>query len=150
MIKQTFPLWKLVQISTGILLFEDDAMDAVYEVMNFMTQQDLSTASLPSAMNESRPWLLQQCPFLANINLLTKQPKEYYTEAIKAAVAKYGDEHTIAPIPADDIQRHNPFEDAYDINPNIKTLGFNTDTGDVSSVEIDEDGNTISTPLTEE
>ncbi len=54
-------------------------MEGLYDILNFMTGDDLFTHQLPRACNECRPWLLAQYPELT---------EEALTPSLDAALAQ--------------------------------------------------------------
>lgn len=66
--KQAFALAQILSITTGRLLCED--IGAVYDILNYMTGDNLFTHQLPRASDEARPAILAQHPELADLELL--------------------------------------------------------------------------------
>lgn len=62
-----FPLADALTITTGKLLSRRH-MDGVYKILNFMTQDSLFTHQLPRACEAMQPVLLDQHPWLAELN----------------------------------------------------------------------------------
>jgi hypothetical protein len=60
------PLGDVLTITTGALVSRDH-MDGVYRILNYMTGDNLFTHQLPRAMDEARPVILAQHPWLASI-----------------------------------------------------------------------------------
>ncbi len=50
--KKTFPLAQVLSITTGRLFCD---MDGIYEILNFLTNDNLFTHQLPGAANEVKP-----------------------------------------------------------------------------------------------
>ena len=61
---KSFSLGDVLSITTGRLVSERH-IDGVYDILNFMTGDNLFTHQLPRAMEECRPFLLKQFPELA-------------------------------------------------------------------------------------
>ncbi|MCL2439102.1 MAG: hypothetical protein FWD15_01165 [Alphaproteobacteria bacterium] len=61
--KKEFTLAQILNITTGYLV-SDGRIDDVYDVLNFMTGDDLMTHSLPRATEFAKPFLLKQFPQL--------------------------------------------------------------------------------------
>jgi hypothetical protein len=95
----------------------------VYDILNFMTGDNLFTHQLPRASRECKPWLLRQLPFLATPEItravdelgaaldLTgdKGDREKVVKKwLAGMVKKYGKTHPVQPIPPDDHDRVNP------------------------------------------
>lgn len=66
--KKTFPLGTVLSITTGRLL-APNGIGGVYEILNFMSGDNLFTHQLPRVMDECKPYLLQQFPQLADVDV---------------------------------------------------------------------------------
>jgi hypothetical protein len=66
MATQTFPLADILSVTTEKLLSRRH-MDGIYEILNFMTGQDVFTHQLGDACDKAKPALLQQHPNLADV-----------------------------------------------------------------------------------
>lgn len=63
-----FYLGTILSITTGVLLTNTDPpIEDIYNILNFMTRDNLSTLQLPRVADECRPYLLEQHPFLNEI-----------------------------------------------------------------------------------
>lgn len=65
--KRTFHLGVVLSITHGVLVAPRH-MDDVYEILNFMTADNLFTHQLPRACDECKPHLLEQHPQLAELD----------------------------------------------------------------------------------
>lgn len=68
-----FPLRVVLSASTGRLLTEpkgphDNGIGDLYEILNWMTNDNLMTHQLPRAAGECQPWLLRWFPELRGAN----------------------------------------------------------------------------------
>jgi hypothetical protein len=63
-----FDLSDILSVVPGCLV-SSRHMDGVYDILNFMTGDNLFTHQLPRAMGEARPVILAQHPWLASIAL---------------------------------------------------------------------------------
>lgn len=61
---RTFPLGDVLSITTGRFL-SSRGMDGIYEILNYMTGDNLFTHQLPRAIDECAPWLLRRYPHLS-------------------------------------------------------------------------------------
>lgn len=62
-----YHLADVLSVTTGILLpspNREHPIDAMYDILGYMTGEDLFTHALPSAADAARPFLLQQFPAL--------------------------------------------------------------------------------------
>lgn len=83
---------------TGERLVSPRAIAGVYDILNFMTGDNLYTHQLPRACRECRPHLLAQHPFLAGIDdsAVTRETWRGWLDDI---VARHGETLSIAPLP---------------------------------------------------
>jgi hypothetical protein len=61
---RTFPLGDVLSVTTGRFL-SSRGMGGIYEILNYMTGDNLFTHQLPRAMDECAPWLLRRYPHLS-------------------------------------------------------------------------------------
>lgn len=61
-----FPLADALSVTTDKLLSRSH-MDGIYEILNYMTGQSLFTHQLPNAADKAKPALIQQHPYLAEL-----------------------------------------------------------------------------------
>lgn len=108
-----FPLDEILTISTGRLVARRH-MDAVYDVLNHLTGDNLFTHQLPRALDACLPSVLAQHPDLAAI-----QPGDVPADAdliwpwLDAMEAKYGKTRSLVPVA--DWEHQDPIEEACDI-----------------------------------
>lgn len=96
-------------------------MEAIYDILNFMTGDSLHTHQLPRASRECAPWLLRRHPQLADCDTsaLEKLTDDTSKEArhsliegwLRMQVAKYGKMLSVEPIPADYHERKDPLQE---------------------------------------
>lgn len=63
---KSFPVVVVLTVTTGRLLCE---MEDVYDILNFMTGDNLFTHQLPRASDQCSPWLLKWYPELAEAGI---------------------------------------------------------------------------------
>lgn len=68
MTTKTFPLGTVLSITTGRLL-APNGVGGIYEILNWMTGDNLYTHQLPRVMRECAPFLLKQFPALADVDV---------------------------------------------------------------------------------
>jgi len=73
--KREFPLGTVLSVTTGMLVSRDH-VGGLYEILNFMTGDNLYTHQLPRAGEECKPSLLEQHPELADVEV----PDEFRDE----------------------------------------------------------------------
>lgn len=92
-----FQLGDILSITTGKLVSKRH-MDGVYDILNFMTGDNLFTHQLGRASNECRSALLEQHPQLAAVTGDEVTP-ENFKAWIEAQCAEFGDELMVQPLP---------------------------------------------------
>jgi hypothetical protein len=117
---KSFDLGDVLTISTGFMVAAS-GINAVYEMLNFMTNDSLFTHQLPRAMKECQPYLVRQYPFLgspelaaavlelekemAAPNLSGEERRIQCMQWVALQKERYGSSLMIEPIPADDHTR---------------------------------------------
>ena len=113
-IGREFPLDEVLTVSTGALLARRH-MDAVYDVLNFLTGDNLFTHQLPRALISCQPAVLAQHPDLAEI-VVPEWGEDVHAE-IMAWLAeletKYGTTRVLVPIA--EWEHRDPVEEACDL-----------------------------------
>jgi hypothetical protein len=114
---KTFPLGDVLNIATGNLITN---VGAIYDVLNYMTGDDLMTHALPRAMETCQPNILAQHPQLADVSLPAKPDGHKWTsesvaEWLKEQEAQYGVELTITPLTKGLHTRINPLVELADM-----------------------------------
>jgi hypothetical protein len=104
-----FHLGDILSITTGCLV-SPRGMDAVYEILGYMTGDTLWTHQLPRVAKECRPWLFRQHPQLEAVKVDAMPPGEveaWLADQVKA----HGEMLPVSPIPKDDHERKNPLQE---------------------------------------
>ena len=121
-----FHLGDVLSITTGRLV-SPRHIDGVYDILNFMTGDNLFTHQLPRASDECKPYLVAQFPQLAADKMDSALAE--LGDALKAKtgkadannivadwlakqVAKYGEILTVKSIPTDAHEVKNPIAEA--------------------------------------
>ena len=110
---KSFPLGDILSVTTGCLL-SPRHIEGVYDILNYMTRDNLFTHQLGRASNECKPWLLRQHPQLADVtgdDITTDNFRDWLAKA----VARFGDELPVEPIPRDDHEVKNPIKELVDM-----------------------------------
>lgn len=105
---RTFPLGDVLTITTGRLVAAG-GMDAVYEILNFLTGDSLHTTQLPRAKRWAAPLILDANPKLRAVSLPrldemlargnSARPMDACTEWVRESATVVGDSVTLAPLP---------------------------------------------------
>ena len=97
-----FHLGDILSVTTGRLL-SPTKMSGVYEILNYMTQDDLFTTQLPRAAVECRPSLVKRYPWLEEIDDSDDIDwQASWKEWLADKVAKHGEYHEVEPISPED------------------------------------------------
>lgn len=117
---KAFHIGDILSITTGRLV-SPRHMEGVYEILNYMTGDNLFTHQLPRASNECKPHLLRQHPKLADADVspLDKLADDTAPDArrslidgwMRMQVAAFGETLLVEPIPQDDHERKNPWDE---------------------------------------
>jgi hypothetical protein len=97
---RAFDLGDILTITTGRLC-AIRGMDAVYDILNFLTGDSLFTHQIPRACRECGPWLLRQHPQLAAVTQDELGPENYAANLAKWK-GRFGETLSVTPIPRDD------------------------------------------------
>lgn len=128
MTTKRFHLGDVLTITTGRLVSLRH-MEAVYDVLNWMTGDNLMTHQLPRAMDECQPHLLAQHPDLAGIEVpdFGDGPREQLEIAIAdwlaEQVARFGEYREVAALADGDHTVIDPLEELAMNYPNIPVIG---------------------------
>ena len=115
-----FHLGDILSITTERLV-SPRHMDGVYEILNFMTRDNLFTHQLPRACSECKPYLLRQHPDLAGIEV-PELDKDSWKPWLEQQVAIYGEFLAVEQIPMDDHSQRNPLEELIEMMPDKKVI----------------------------
>ncbi len=88
--QKLFHLGDILTVTTGKLV-STRHMDGVYDILNFMTRDNLFTHQLGRANNECKPALLEQHPQLATVTGDDVTP-ENFKAWIEAQCAEFGEQ----------------------------------------------------------
>jgi hypothetical protein len=108
-----FDLGDILTITTGRLVALR-GMDAIYDILNFMTGDNLFTHQLPRGMQECAPYLLRQHPQLAAVTEDELGPENYAANLVKWK-QRFGETLPVAKIPMDDHTRKDPLVELYEM-----------------------------------
>ena len=91
-----FHLGDVLSVTTGKLLTAH--IGGIYNILNFMTGDNLFTHQLPRACDECAPYLRQQFPQIAD-ETATEVTGENWKEWMEVAEERYGAWFDVAPLP---------------------------------------------------
>jgi len=92
-----FHLGDILSVTTDKLM-SPRLMDGVYDILNFMTGENLFTHQLPRARDVCAPYLLKQWPAIAEANC-DGVNLENWRERLDQLAVKYGEELEVEPLP---------------------------------------------------
>lgn len=122
----SFHLGDVLTITTGALV-SPRHVDGIYDILNFMTGDNLFTHQLPRAMDECQPHLLAQHPDLADVTIPDWSGAADVKEAVEAWLAQqvqaFGEYRDVAPLAAGDHTVINPFDELAMMRPDMKVVG---------------------------
>ncbi len=127
MTTKSFHLGDILTITTGRLV-SPRHMDGVYDVLNWMTGDDLFTHQLPRAMDECQPHLLAQHPDLARIEvpdfdaIRPDRVKAWIDEWLARMVAVHGEHREVAPLAANEHTRIDPLAELAMNHPHLTVI----------------------------
>lgn len=110
-----FHLGDILSITTGCLV-SPDLIDGVYQIMNWMTQDNLFTHQLVTAQPACSRSLKEQLPFTASTEFprwLTGKGEDAIREWLAGEVAKHGEFHPVSPLPRGEWE-HRTFDGVLD------------------------------------
>lgn len=105
-----FHLGDILSVTTARLI-SPRLMEGVYDILNYMTGEDLFTHQLPRASRACRPHLLKQFPQLANVNYEDIN-EENWQERLDALAREFGETLEVEPLPKGVYIPINPITEA--------------------------------------
>lgn len=106
-----FPIGQVLSASSGRLMCD---MEGVYEILNFLTGDNLFTHQLPRAFRECQPHILRQHPQLAAFDD-KKVTTENWRSMLDEAKKQFGETLELEPIPSDDHSVKDPIKELEDV-----------------------------------
>ena len=119
---KAFHLGDILSITTGRLV-SPRHIDGVYDILNWMTGDNLMTHQLPRACRECEIPLLHQHPDLTAIEVPDfpggdkESVKRFYGQWLAGQVAIYGETREVAPLGTDEHTRIDPLEELRIMRP---------------------------------
>lgn len=101
-----FHLGDILSITTGTLLSTEKVpMDGVFNILNFISNDDIPLSMLPLAAEKYTPLLIKELSFLKEIKEedLSCVNKENAMTVLKQLTDKYGEYHTVYPASPKDV-----------------------------------------------
>lgn len=119
-----FHLGDILSITTGMLV-SPRHMAGVYDILNFMTGEQLFTHQLPRVSREAGPVLLRAHPDLATVEQTTLKPGDV-APWLAAQVAKFGEMLPVPKMTADEHEEIDMMSEAAQFFPSDKIITVET------------------------
>ena len=120
MATKNFHIGDILSITTDRLV-SPRHMDSIYDILNFMTRDNLLTPQLPRASNKCRPHLLEQFPQLKDVDASEVTPKNW-RNWLNKQVAHFGKEFPVHQIPKGRYEHRNSIEELVEIVGSEKVI----------------------------
>lgn len=121
--KQEFAIADILSAATGVLCGD---MDGVYDILNFMTGDDLYTTQLPRASEEAAPYLIEQFPWLRDIDC-NWLAGEGCLDRVAQLAEKYGAVHMVQPMHPEDHEVIDPIEEIHRMRPDLPVIAIDAE-----------------------
>jgi hypothetical protein len=130
---RTFHLGDILSITTGRLV-SPRHIDGVYDILNFMTGDNLFTHQLPRACDECSGPLLAQHPDLAAVEVPDElgdgdSAQKAVSLWLAAQVAVYGEAREVAPLGEGDHTHIDPLDEIRIVAPHAQVIPIVVDAG---------------------
>jgi hypothetical protein len=109
-----FTLDDILTVTTGRLLSRRH-MDGLYDLLGYMTGDNLMTHQLPRAADACAPALLDQHPHLRGVEPPADIDPADLLAWIVNAEGEHGETLPVTPLPPDNWERRNPIEELCDM-----------------------------------
>ncbi len=93
-----FHIGALLSVATGAMLCPSGDPKEFFDLLNYMTADNLDPNEVALAMKECQPSLIKQFPFLLKINIKEVNP-ENFEEWLSKQSQLYGEIFTVQPLP---------------------------------------------------
>ncbi|GIH70315.1 DUF7736 domain-containing protein [Sphaerimonospora thailandensis] len=118
-----FHLGDILTITTEFMV-TPNGVDGIYQILNWMTGDNLFTHQLPRATRECAPDLLRQHPDLAAVTVPAFGDDEREVWAwLDEQVRRYGETRPVAPLHPDGHTRIDPLTELRMIAPHVPVIG---------------------------
>lgn len=92
-------------------------MEGLYDILNYMTDDNLHTHQLPRVMDECRPYLIEQFPQLESVDVSGVNVNNLLA-VIKKIEREHGSYFEVERIPEEAHKKINPIDEMFLINKN--------------------------------
>jgi len=131
-----FHLGDILSITTGMLV-SPRHIDGIYDILNFMTGDDLYTHALPRASGECRPYLAEQFPQLVTVEMnlattelrdalsgvnITEERRTIVDDWLAKQISQYGEIFSVSPLPKGAHTVKDPFTEFSDVSGGLEKV----------------------------
>lgn len=116
-----FHLGDILTVTTGCLV-SPRHMDGVYDLLNFMTGDDLMTHQLPRAGRECAPALLDQHPQLCDVVVPEFDGEAHVWRWLGEQVDRYGMELPVQPLSSEEHTRIGTLAEMAMMRPHMEVI----------------------------
>lgn len=118
-----FHIGDILSVTDGHLV-SPRHVEGVYDILGWMTGENLFTHQLPRASDECRPSLLAQHPDLAAVVFPERDDwtKEAVYEWLATVVAEYGETRPVLPLSAEDHTSIDPLSELRMMRPDMPII----------------------------
>lgn len=118
--KKQFHLGDVLSV-TGKKLVSPRLIDGIYDILNYMTGDNLFTHQLISAQKECRPFLLRQFPQLAEVDESSVN-RDTWRAWLDEQIAKFGEFLDVEPLPEGAHRHRDPVEELMELRPDAPII----------------------------
>lgn len=111
------------------VLVSPDGIDGVFRILNFMTGDTLYSHQLSRAANECKPYLLEEHPWLHEIDSSTVD-ENTWRSWLEQQVEQYGEQHSVRPIHPEDHDRKYALQELREMRPDADIIELRPDEPD--------------------
>lgn len=106
-----FHLGDILSVTTDILV-SPRRMEGVYDILNYMTGDNIYTHQIPRIMQECKPYLLEQHPKLRNVSIQAFIDGKNWKKWLNQQIDIYGEMLPVRPIPKKAHKKIDPIIEA--------------------------------------
>lgn len=120
---KTFHIGDVLSITTGRLV-PPNHIGGVYEILNWVTDDNLMTHQLPRAAREAEPFLREWFPDLADVTAPEFSGKDEVLEWLDSMVAEHGETREVPRLATQDHTRIDPISEIKMIRPDMPIIAI--------------------------
>ncbi len=116
---RSFHVGDLLSVTTGYLV-SPRHFDGIYDVVDFVTGLPHMTSQLPGAVERIKPWLLEQHPWLDQVEMPENafESEADFQAWMRPVVERFGEQHQVEAMPEGAYQRRDLIAELHEMrNP---------------------------------